>query len=62
MHPPLRPGTEGRRTYPAPPYPEVEPRPRWSLSNAFTVSFKLLEPGRQMEATASLHPFLAQFN
>ena len=48
--------------YFAPQYPEFEPRTMWSLSNAFTSSFKQLEPVRQMEATAKLAPFLARYN
>jgi len=46
-----------------PKHPEFEPRTRWSLSNAFTSAFKLLEPVPQMQATAKLAPFLeAEFS
>lgn len=45
-----------------PKYEEFEPRTMWSLSNAFTSSFQALEPVRQMEATASLAPFLARYH
>jgi hypothetical protein len=37
---------------------EFAPRTLWSLSNAFTSSFKDLEPVRQFKAAASLGPFL----
>ncbi len=50
------------RNYFTPNLPAFEPRNMWSLSNAFTGAFKELEPVRQMEATASLQPFLAQYN
>jgi hypothetical protein len=34
----------------------------WSLSNAFTSSFKTLDPIPRFKATARLAPFLAQFD
>lgn len=45
--------------------PEVEefrPRTMWSLSNAFTSSFKQLDPIPRFKATARLAPFLAEFD
>lgn len=50
------------RNYFAPNLPDFEPRNMWSLSNAFTGAFKELEPVRQMEAAASLQPFLGQYH
>lgn len=41
-----------------PKYQEFEPRTVWSLQNAFTSSFKELEPYQQFRATASLGKFL----
>jgi len=41
-----------------PKYPEFEDRTLWSLSNAFTSSFKDLAPIQQFKATAKLNPFL----
>ena len=41
-----------------PKYPEFEQRTLWSLSNAFTSAFKVLEPVPQMKATAALAGFL----
>jgi len=43
-----------------PQYPEFAPRTLWSLSNAFTSAFKLLEPVPQFKATAALAPFLEE--
>lgn len=42
-----------------PPHPEFEPRTLWSLSNAFTASFKALDPIPQFKATAALGKYLA---
>lgn len=53
---------EVAKLYFEPPHAEFQPRNLWSVSNAFTEAFKLLEPVPQMRATASLAPFLAQFN
>lgn len=50
------------RLYFEPEHEEFQPRNFWSLSNAFTSAFKTLEPVRQMEATARLAPFLAQYH
>jgi hypothetical protein len=41
-----------------PPFPEFTPRTLWSLSNAFTGAFTLLDPIPQFKATAKLAPFL----
>ena len=41
-----------------PTYEEFQPRTIWSLSNAFTSSFKELEPIPQFRATAKLEEFL----
>ena len=41
-----------------PTYEEFRPRTIWSLSNAFTSSFKELEPIPQFRATAKLEEFL----
>ena len=49
------------RHYFEPEYEEFRPRTFYSLSNAFTSAFKELEPVRQMEVTAKLAPFLAQY-
>jgi hypothetical protein len=43
------------------PTPAFEPRNLWSLSNAFTTSFKELEPVAQMRAAASLAPFIQHY-
>lgn len=40
-----------------PSYPEFEPRNLWSLQNAFTSAFKVLDPLPQFRATASLGEF-----
>ena len=42
-----------------PQYPEFAPRTVWSLSNAFTSSFKVLDPVPQFKATAKLGEFLS---
>jgi hypothetical protein len=49
------------RLYFEPEHDEFRPRTFYSLSNAFTSAFKTLEPVRQMEASAKLAPFLAQY-
>jgi Domain of unknown function (DUF932) len=41
-----------------PHFPEFAPRTLWSLSNAFTSAFKLLEPIPSFKATAKLGEFL----
>lgn len=41
-----------------PQYPEFAPRTLWSLSNAFTSAFKMLDPIPQFKATAKLGAFL----
>ena len=41
-----------------PAHPEFEPRTLWSLSNAFTSSFKELDPIPQYKATGKLAGFL----
>jgi hypothetical protein len=41
-----------------PPYEEFQARTLWSLSNAFTSSFKELKPFNQYKATAKLSPFI----
>ncbi len=48
------------RFYFKPKYEEFEPRNLWSLSNAFTSSFKELTPMKQFEVTARLGTFLNQ--
>ena len=45
---------EVAKHYFLPQYPEFEPRTEWSLNNAFTSAFKLLDPLPQFRATASL--------
>jgi len=50
------------RHYFQPEYDEFRPRTMWSLSNAFTSSFKQLDPIPRFRATARLAPFLAEFN
>jgi hypothetical protein len=42
-----------------PKYEEFQPRTLWSLSNAFTSAFKVLEPVPAFKATAKLAGFLA---
>ena len=44
--------------YFTPQYPEFEPRTLWRLSNAFTSTFKELDPIPQFKATARLGSFL----
>jgi hypothetical protein len=41
---------------------DFKPRTMWSLSNAFTSSFKELDPVPRMRTTAKLNPFLAEWN
>jgi len=50
------------RHYFNPEHDEFQPRTMWSLSNAFTSSFKALDPIPRFKATARLAPFLAEFN
>lgn len=45
-----------------PEYPEFAPRTKWSLQNAFTSGFKLLEPVPQFKATASFGAFFNSLN
>lgn len=40
-----------------PKYPDFEPRNKWSLQNAFTSAFKILDPYPQFKATARLGEF-----
>jgi Domain of unknown function (DUF932) len=47
------------QAYFQPQYPEFQGRTMWSLSNAFTSAFKLLDPVPQMQATSRLAPYLA---
>ena len=49
---------EVHRLYFEPIYPEFQARTLWSLSNAFTSAFKVLDPVPQMKATAALAGFL----
>ena len=58
---PKRLAPEVHRFYFEPECEEFKPRTFYSLSNAFTSALKALEPVRQMEATAKLAPFLAQY-
>ncbi len=44
--------------YFSPQVEEFAPRTTWSLSNAFTSAFKVLDPIPQFKATAKLGPFL----
>lgn len=46
--------------YFSPKYEEFAPRTLWSLSNAFTSTFKKLAPIKQFEVTAKLGAFMAQ--
>jgi hypothetical protein len=46
--------------YFAPSLPEFAPRTSWSLSNAFTSAFKVLEPVPRFRATAKLGQFLTR--
>jgi hypothetical protein len=50
------------RLYFEPEHEEFRPRTMWSLSNAFTSAFKLLDPIPRFKATARLAPFLAGIN
>jgi hypothetical protein len=50
------------RHYFEPEHEEFRARTMWSLSNAFTSSFKALDPIPRFKATARLAPFLAEFN
>jgi len=45
-----------------PRFEEFQPRTMWSLSNAFTATFKELDPIPQFRATARLGSFLAKLN
>jgi Domain of unknown function (DUF932) len=45
-----------------PQYPDFEPRNTWSLQNAFTSAFKILDPLPQFRATANLGEFFAALN
>jgi hypothetical protein len=45
-----------------PAYPDFAPRTKWSLQNAFTSGFKLLEPVPQFKATASFGEFFNSLN
>jgi len=45
-----------------PQYPDFEPRTTWSLNNAFTSAFKILDPVPQFRATASLGEFFSPMN
>jgi hypothetical protein len=51
---------EVHRLYFQPEYEEFSPRTMWSLSNAFTSTFKELDPVPQFKATAKLGAFLSQ--
>jgi hypothetical protein len=51
---------EVHRLYFEPQYAEFSPRSMWSLSNAFTSAFKVLDPVPQFKATAKLGEFLSQ--
>lgn len=51
---------EVHRHYFQPEHEAFKPRTLWSLSNAFTSSFKLLKPVRQFTATAKLGTYLAE--
>jgi hypothetical protein len=45
-----------------PAFPDFAPRTKWSLQNAFTSGFKLLEPVPQFKATASFGEFFNSLN
>jgi hypothetical protein len=47
------------KNYFTPTIPDFEPRTKWSLQNAFTSSFKNLDPIPQFRATASLGEFFS---
>ena len=51
---------EVHRLYFEPQYAEFSPRTMWSLSNAFTSAFKVLDPIPQFKSTAKLGEFLTQ--
>jgi hypothetical protein len=57
---PRRPLPEVHRVYFEPQYEEFSPRTMWSLFNAFTSTFKKLDPVPQFKATAKLGEFLSQ--
>lgn len=59
---PARLAARVHRHYFNPPHPEFEPRTMWSLSNAFTESFKALDPIPQFKASAALGKYLATVN
>lgn len=50
------------RLYFEPEHEEFRPRTMWSLSNAFTSAFKLLDPIPRFKATARLAPFLGDIS
>ena len=50
------------RQYFEPSFPEFAPRTKWSLQNAFTSGFKLLDPVPQFKATASFGEFFNSLN
>jgi Domain of unknown function (DUF932) len=52
---------EVHRFYFDPQYEEFKPRTLWSIQNAFTSSFKELDPIPRMRATAKLGEFFNQF-
>jgi hypothetical protein len=49
------------RNYFEPEFDEFKTATLWSLSNAFTTSFKQLKPMKQYAATAKLGPFLNRY-
>ena len=51
--------TDVHRLYFKPEYPEFAARTMWSLSNAFTSAFKMLDPIPQFKVTAKLGEFLS---
>ena len=54
--------TVHREYFEKPSYEEFEKPTMWSLENAFTSSFKKLQPVQQFQATAKLGKFLAAYN
>ena len=50
------------QNYFEPPHPAFQPRTLWSLQNAFTESFKALDPLPQYRATTSLGEYFAALN
>ncbi len=46
------------KAYFEPPHPEFKPRTLWSVENAFTAAFKVLDPVPRMKATADLGRYL----